>query len=130
MGPASTTPLTTVSQIDPIKAIVTVGESAFTDFFSRYPDATKREALLKRIDFELLLGSGNVYPRKGKFYALDRNLDIAVQRLPGTQTAARTSGGKDPNGVSSDGAGNTSGSVRAPEDRQQKRQQQGPQVPT
>lgn len=75
VGPASTTPLTTVSQIDPIKAIVTVGESAFTDFFSRYPDATKREALLKRIDFELLLGSGNVYPRKGKFYALDRNLD-------------------------------------------------------
>src|SRR5437899_12684724 len=29
VGPASTTPLTTVSQIDPIKAILTVGESAF-----------------------------------------------------------------------------------------------------
>ncbi len=34
VGPASTTPLTTVSQIDPIKAIVTVGEGAFTDFFA------------------------------------------------------------------------------------------------
>src|SRR5437879_4011270 len=75
VGPASTTPLTTVSQIDPIKAIVTVGEGAFTDFFARYPDAEQRQALLKRIDFELILGSGNVYPRKGKFYALDRNLD-------------------------------------------------------
>jgi len=75
VGPASTTPLTTVSQIDPIKANVTVGESAFTDFFSRYPDTTQREALLKRIDFDLILGDGKVYPRKGKFYALDRNLD-------------------------------------------------------
>src|SRR5216117_3170486 len=75
VGPASTTSLTTVSQIDPIKAIVTVGESAFTDFFSRYPDTVQREALLKRIDFDLILGDGKVYPKKGKFYALDRNLD-------------------------------------------------------
>ena len=75
VGPASTTPLTTVSQIDPMKAIVTVGESAFTDFFSRYPDTVQREALLKRIDFDLILGDGKVYPGKGKFYALDRNLD-------------------------------------------------------
>jgi len=74
VGP-STGPLTTMSQIDPIKANVTVGESAFTDFFSRYPDTTQREALLKRIDFDLILGDGKVYPRKGKFYALDRNLD-------------------------------------------------------
>ncbi len=75
VGPSSGTPLTTVSQIDPIKAIVTVGETAFTDFFARYPDATKREALLSSLDFDLILGNGNVYPRKGKFYALDRNLD-------------------------------------------------------
>ena len=75
VGPSSTTPLTTVSQVDPIKANVTVGESAFTDFFARYPDTVKREALLKSIDFELILGDGKVYPRKGKFYALDRNLD-------------------------------------------------------
>ena len=75
VGPSSTTPLTTVSQIDPIKAIVTVGEAGFTDFFARYPDAEKRQALLNSIDFDLILGSGSVYPKKGKFYALDRNLD-------------------------------------------------------
>jgi RND family efflux transporter MFP subunit len=75
VGPASTSPLTTVSQVDPIKANVTVGESAFTDFFSRYPDTAQRDALLKSIDFDLILGDGKVYPRKGKFYALDRNLD-------------------------------------------------------
>jgi membrane fusion protein (multidrug efflux system) len=75
VGPSLTTPLTTVSQIDPIKAIVTVGEGSFTDFFARYPNQNKREALLRSIDFELILGNGNLYPRKGKFYALDRNLD-------------------------------------------------------
>ena len=75
VGPSATAPLTTVSQIDPIKANVTVGEGGLTDFFARYPDAEKRQALLKSIDFDLILGSGIVYPKKGTFYALDRNLD-------------------------------------------------------
>src|SRR5713101_8250614 len=74
VGP-STGPLTTMSQIDPIKAIVTAGEGPFTDFVSRHPDATERQAYIKSLDFELILGSGNVYPKKGKFYELDRNLD-------------------------------------------------------
>src|SRR5437763_15781386 len=37
-------PLTTISQIDPIKAVVTAGEGPFTDFVSRHPDATARNA--------------------------------------------------------------------------------------
>src|ERR1700756_4925643 len=74
VGP-STGPLTTMSQIDPIKAIVTVGEGPFTDFFSRHPDSNERNAYIKSLDFELFLGNGEMYPQKGKFYALDRNLD-------------------------------------------------------
>jgi RND family efflux transporter MFP subunit len=75
VGP-STGPLTTMSQIDPIKAVVTAGEGPFTDFVSRHPDATERQAYIKSLDFELILSSGSVYPHKGKFYALDRNLDV------------------------------------------------------
>jgi RND family efflux transporter MFP subunit len=75
VGP-STGPLTTMSQIDPIKAVVTAGEGPFTDFVSRHPDATERNAYIKSLDFELILGNGEVYPQKGKFYALDRSLDI------------------------------------------------------
>jgi membrane fusion protein (multidrug efflux system) len=74
VGP-STGPLTTMSQIDPIKAVVTAGEGPFTDFVSRHPDATERDTYIKSLDFELILSSGDVYPKKGKFYALDRNLD-------------------------------------------------------
>src|SRR5438105_15624847 len=74
VGP-STGPLTTVSQLDPIKAIVTAGEGPFTDFVSRHPDSDERQRYVNSLDFDLILGNGNVYPQKGKFYALDRNLD-------------------------------------------------------
>src|SRR5205814_7710108 len=74
VGP-STGPLTTMSQIDPIKAVVTAGEGPWTDFVSRHPEATERQEYIKSLDFELILGNGSVYPQKGKFYALDSNLD-------------------------------------------------------
>jgi membrane fusion protein (multidrug efflux system) len=75
VGP-STGPLTTVSQIDPIKALVTAGEGPWTDFISRHPDADERQRYIKSLDFELILSNGEVYPHKGKFYALDRGLDV------------------------------------------------------
>ena len=68
--------LTTISQIDPIKAIVTTGEGPFTDFISRHPDPNERQRYVNSLQFELILGNGSVYPRKGKFYALDRSLDV------------------------------------------------------
>src|SRR5439155_23278614 len=74
VGP-NTGPLTTVSQLDPIKAIVTAGEGPFTDFISRHPDPDERQRYVNSLEFDLILSSGNVYPQKGKFYALDRNLD-------------------------------------------------------
>jgi len=69
-------PLTTISQIDPIKAIVTTGEGPFTDFISRHPEPNERQRYVNSLVFELILGNGSVYPQKGKFYALDRSLDI------------------------------------------------------
>ena len=74
VGP-STGPLTSVSQLDPIKAVVTAGEGPFTDFISRHPDPDERQRYVNTLEFELLLSDGKVYPQKGKFYALDRNLD-------------------------------------------------------
>jgi membrane fusion protein (multidrug efflux system) len=74
VGPSTGT-LTSVSQLDPIKAIVTAGEGPFTDFVSRHPDPDERQRYINSLEFELILGDGKVYPQKGKFYALDRNLD-------------------------------------------------------
>src|SRR5216110_4016583 len=42
-------PLTTVSQIDPIKAVVTAGEGPFTDFVSRHPDPKERDVYIKSL---------------------------------------------------------------------------------
>ncbi len=72
----SSGPLTTISQIDPIKAIVTTGEGPFTDFISRHPEPNERQRYVNSLVFDLILGNGSVYPQKGKFYALDRSLDI------------------------------------------------------
>src|SRR5437773_989458 len=74
VGP-STGSLTSVSQLDPIKAVVTAGEGPFTDFISRHPDPAERQSYVNTLEFDLILGNGDVYPHKGKFYALDRNLD-------------------------------------------------------
>src|SRR5215831_8118618 len=74
VGP-STGALLTVSQIDPVKAVVNTGEGPFTDFISRHPDSGERQRYVNSLEFNLILGNGSVYPQKGKFYALDRNLD-------------------------------------------------------
>ena len=74
VGP-TTGPLTTVSQLDPLKAVVSAGEGPFTDFVARHPDPTERNAYVKTLQFDLILGNGEMYPHKGNFYALDRSLD-------------------------------------------------------
>jgi RND family efflux transporter MFP subunit len=74
VGPSTGT-LTTISQIDPIKAVVTAGEAPFTDFVTRHPDPAERAEYVKTLQFELILGNGSVFQQKGKFYALDRSLD-------------------------------------------------------
>jgi RND family efflux transporter MFP subunit len=74
VGPG-TGSLTTISQVDPIKAAVNVGEQSFTEFITDHPDPDERERYLQGLEFDLRLADGNPYPQKGKFYAEDRNLD-------------------------------------------------------
>jgi len=74
VGPG-TGPLTTISQVDPIKTVVNVGEQSFTEFITDHPDPDERERYLQGLEFDLRLADGNPYPHKGKFYAEDRNLD-------------------------------------------------------
>ena len=74
VGPG-TAALTTISQMDPIKAAINLGEQSFTEFLTNHPDADERERYLKGLQFDLILGNGSLYPHKGEFYAEDRNLD-------------------------------------------------------
>lgn len=74
VGPG-TGPLTSISQVDPIKAAINVGEQSFTEFITDHPDPDERERYLQGLQFDLFLADGSQYPHNGKFYAEDRNLD-------------------------------------------------------
>jgi RND family efflux transporter MFP subunit len=75
VSPASGT-ITTVSTLDPIKVYFTVSEQEYLDFGRRFPTAALRQADLRRLDLELILADGSVYPRTGKFDFTDRQVDV------------------------------------------------------
>lgn len=68
--------LTTVSQLEPIKAYFTASEQQYLAFVKRNPTVAAREARQRQLELELVLADGTTYQRKGKFYAVDRQVDI------------------------------------------------------
>ena len=68
--------LTTVSQVEPIKAYFTVSEQEYLAFVHRNPTEADRAAREKQLDLDLILSDGSTYPRKGTFFAADRQVDI------------------------------------------------------
>src|SRR6266481_3655796 len=76
VGPTSV--LTSVSQVDPIKAYFTVSEQEFTDFHRRFPTQKSVEEQRKRIPLQLLLADGTVYEHPGTIYFADREVNPAT----------------------------------------------------
>lgn len=76
VGPSSV--LTSVSQVDPIKAYFTVSEQEFTDFHRRFPTEQSVEEQRKKIPLQLLLADGTVYERTGTIYFADREVNPAT----------------------------------------------------
>jgi RND family efflux transporter MFP subunit len=69
------TVLTTVSQLDPIKAYFVASEQQYLAFVQRNPTVAAREKTEKQLVLELVLADGSTYPKKGKFFAADRQVD-------------------------------------------------------
>ncbi len=76
VGPSSV--LTSVSQVDPIRAYFTVSEQEFTDFHRRFPTEASVEEQRKRIPLQLLLADGSVYERPGTISFADREVNPAT----------------------------------------------------
>jgi membrane fusion protein (multidrug efflux system) len=76
VGPNSI--LTSVSQVDPIKAYFPVSEKEFTDFHRRFPTETTVEEQRKRIPLQLLLSDGAVYEQTGRISFADREVNPAT----------------------------------------------------
>lgn len=76
VGPSSI--LTSVSQVDPIKAYFTVSEQEFMDFHRRFPTEKSVEEQRKRMPLQLLLSDGTVYERTGTISFADRQVNPAT----------------------------------------------------
>lgn len=68
-------PVTTVSTVDPIKAYFTASEQEYLDYTRRFPTQARRDAETSRTPLELILADGTIYPRRGRFYFADRQVD-------------------------------------------------------
>ena len=76
VGPNSI--LTSVSQVDPIKAYFTVSESEFTDFHRRFPTEATVEEQRRRIPLQLILADGSIYDQPGRISFADREVNPAT----------------------------------------------------
>jgi membrane fusion protein (multidrug efflux system) len=65
--------LTTVSTINPIKAYFAISEQSYLQFQRNPGDAGHR--FPEGMELELVLTDGSVYPLRGKFFAVDRQVD-------------------------------------------------------
>lgn len=70
--------LTSVSQVDPIKAYFTVSEQQFTDFHRRFPTQQSVEEQRKRIPLKLVLSDGTTYEQIGTIYFADREVNAST----------------------------------------------------
>jgi membrane fusion protein, multidrug efflux system len=67
--------LTTVSTMDPIKVYFTASEQAYLRYVRTNPNPTERRAHTLQLDLELVLADGNIYPRRGRVFFVDREVD-------------------------------------------------------
>ena len=76
VGPTSV--LTSVSQVDPIKAYFTVSEQTFTEFHRRFPTEESVTEQRKRIPLQLILADGAAYEHPGTISFADREVNPAT----------------------------------------------------
>jgi RND family efflux transporter MFP subunit len=73
-----TTVLTSVSQINPIKAYFSISEQEYIHFADRINAETQKETSTNGPPFELILADGSVYPHKGVGLLTNRQVDVAT----------------------------------------------------
>jgi RND family efflux transporter MFP subunit len=79
ISPQTPNPLTSVSAVNPILANFTPSEQEYLKAKREMQRTGETEAQeLGRLVWELELTDGTLYPLKGKFYALDRQVDIST----------------------------------------------------
>jgi len=70
VGPGSIVELTTVSTVDPIKCYISLSEQEYL----RAEEQRAKQA--GKVELELILSEGSIYPYKGEFTFADREVDV------------------------------------------------------
>ena len=69
--------LTTISTVDPILASITPSEQEYLRVVNQGVNhAISEDSMLHKLDFQLKLADGAIFPQKGRFNAVDRQVDI------------------------------------------------------
>ena len=71
----TSSPLTTVSTVDPIKVYFTLNEQEYLRYTKANLIEARQGASVARLELELILSDGSTYPEKGSFYFADRQVD-------------------------------------------------------
>jgi len=71
----NSTPLTTVSTVDPIKVYFTLNEQEYLEFTKRNLIDAQPGASVAQLQLNLILADGTTYPQKGTFLFADRQVD-------------------------------------------------------
>ncbi len=72
------TALTTVSQVNPIKAYFSISEQEYIHFADRINTETQKNVPTNGPPFDLILADGSVYPHKGVGLLTNRQVDVAT----------------------------------------------------
>jgi RND family efflux transporter MFP subunit len=75
VGPGSTETLTTVSKIDPIRLYFPLSEKDYKQYANRLKETMQIPESERKEATELVFADGTVYPQKGKFSFVDRQVD-------------------------------------------------------
>jgi membrane fusion protein, multidrug efflux system len=75
VGTGSNAVLTTVSQIDPIWFYLQISEQTYWEYADRLKELMAVPEAKRKENVELILADGSVYPHKGKFAFINRQVD-------------------------------------------------------
>jgi len=78
VGPGNPNPLTTVSQVDPIKVAFSISEQEYMRYAKQINLAEAGKAAGKEGGLELILADGSVYPRRGTAIFANRQVDVTT----------------------------------------------------
>jgi membrane fusion protein, multidrug efflux system len=75
------TVLTTVSTIDPMRVYFSISEQSYLAFYRQFTNAAEREASRSKMELQLILSDGSIYPLPGKWYFINRQVDVNTGTL-------------------------------------------------